>query len=134
DLRPSPCALAALGDEVEDASPALGVAGVPVLDRRVLDLGAVERYQLDHSGVKLILVAHGGGTALEVTDIASLLGDDQGPLELAGARRVDPEVRGEFHRATDALGDIAERPIAEDGGVQRRSEERRVGKGGRCRG
>src|SRR4029453_7147095 len=34
---------------------------------------------------------------------------------------------GELHRATDAFGDVAERPIAEDGGVQRRVEVVRVG-------
>src|SRR5690606_23630767 len=39
---PAP-AVAALGDEVVDATPALGIAGIPVLHRRVLDLGIVER-------------------------------------------------------------------------------------------
>ena len=61
-----PAAVAALGDEIVDAALALLVAGVPVLHRRVLDLGVVERDQLDHGGVQLVLVAHRRGAAFEV--------------------------------------------------------------------
>src|SRR3546814_9125660 len=43
DLRVAPAAGAALGDEVVDAALAVIVAGIPVLHRRVLDLGVVER-------------------------------------------------------------------------------------------
>ena len=67
-LLRAPRQCAALGDEVVDAAPALRVAGVPVLHRRVLDLGVVERDQLDHRGVQLVLVALRRGAALEVAD------------------------------------------------------------------
>src|SRR5439155_9055345 len=51
DLRPGDLgiraqALAALGDEVVDAALTFLVARIPVLDRRVLDGGVVERHQL----------------------------------------------------------------------------------------
>src|SRR5262249_12461884 len=39
DLRVHAAAVATLGDEVIDAAAAAGVAGVPVLDGRILDLG-----------------------------------------------------------------------------------------------
>src|SRR6202042_1418937 len=41
DLGVAPAAVAALGHEVEDAAAAFGIAGIPVLDRRILDLGIV---------------------------------------------------------------------------------------------
>src|SRR4029077_14947163 len=76
DLRAFTPAIAALGDEIVDAAFALLVAGVPVLHRRIFDLGIVERDQLDHGGVKLVLVAHRRGAAFEVTHIGALVGDD----------------------------------------------------------
>ena len=84
--------------------------------------GVVERHQLHHGGVKLVRVPDGRRAALQVAHVGALLRDDQGALELAGVRRVDPEVGGELHRAADALGDVAERAVAEDGGVQRGEE------------
>src|SRR3569833_3775615 len=45
-LRPRPAAVAALGHEIEAATLAVGVAGIPVLHRRILDFGVVERDQL----------------------------------------------------------------------------------------
>ena len=72
----------ALGDEVVDPALAVLVAGVPVLDGRVLDLRVVERDQLDDRRVELVLVAHGRGAAFQVAHIGALVGDDQGPLKL----------------------------------------------------
>ena len=83
----TPQALAALGDEVVDAALAFLVARIPVLDRRVLDRGVVERDQLDDRGVQLVLVAHRRRAALEVAHVRALLGDDQRALELAGLLR-----------------------------------------------
>ena len=117
-LERAALALAALGHEVVDAALAVLVAGIPVLDRRVLDLGVLESHQLDHRGVELVLVAHRGGAALQVAHVAALVGDDQGALELAGVWRVDPEVGGQLHRAAHALGDVDEGAVGEDRGVQ----------------
>src|SRR3990172_146686 len=118
DLGGDSRALSALGDEVVDAALAVLVPRIPVLDRRVLDLGAVERHELHHRRVELVLVPHGGGAALEVAHVASLLGDDEGPLELPRLRSVDAEVGRELHRAADAPGDVDERAVAEDRGVE----------------
>ena len=63
--------------------------------------------------MELVLVAHRCRATLEVADVRPLLGDDQGPLELAGPRGVDTEVGGQLHRAVHALGDEAERPVGE---------------------
>ena len=54
----------ALGDEVIDTALALGIAGVPVLHRRVLDLGIVQRHQFHHRCVQLVFIAHRRGAAL----------------------------------------------------------------------
>src|SRR6185295_7575397 len=43
NLRAVAAAVAALGDEVVDAAFAVSVAGIPVLHRRIFDLGVVER-------------------------------------------------------------------------------------------
>src|SRR5680860_922830 len=42
DLGAVPSAIAALGDEVVDAALPLRIAGIPVLHRRILDLGVFE--------------------------------------------------------------------------------------------
>src|ERR1700688_2795211 len=47
DLGVAAAAIAALGHEVEDAAAAFGIAGIPVLHRRILDLGIVEGDQFD---------------------------------------------------------------------------------------
>src|SRR3546814_6605240 len=79
----------ALGDEIIDAAQTLGVAGLPVLHRRIFDLGIVQGDQFDHRGVQLILVTHRRGAAFEVGDLATLGGDDPGPLELPGILGID---------------------------------------------
>src|SRR3546814_6754729 len=99
DLGPGP-GPAPLGDEVVDASPPLGIAGVPVLDGGVLDRGVVAGHELDHSDVQLVLVALGGRAALQVAHVRALLRDDEGALELARLGGVDAEVgrqRSEEH-------------------------------------
>ena len=96
--------------------------GIPVLHRRVLDLGVVERDQLDHGGVELVLVAHRRGAAFEVADVGALVGDDQRALELAGVRGVDAEVGRQLHRAAHALRHVAERAVGEHRRVERREE------------
>src|SRR5215469_13229969 len=76
--------------------------------------------------MQLVLVAHGRRAALEVADGAALVGHDEGPLELPGARGVDAEIRRELHGTAHALRDIAERAVAEDRRVERREEVVRV--------
>src|SRR3982075_2128911 len=84
NLRIVATAIAALGDEIVDATLAFGVAGVPVLHRRIFDLGIVERDQFDHGGVQLVFVALRRGAALEVADVGAIGGDDQRAAELSG--------------------------------------------------
>ncbi len=112
-------AIAALGDEVVDPALALGIAGIPVLHGGIFDLRFIERHEFDHGGVKLVLVALGCRAAFEIADIGALVGDDQRALELAGILLVDAEIGREFHRAAHARRHIDERPVGEDGGVQR---------------
>jgi hypothetical protein len=108
----------ALGDEIVDAALALGIAGIPVLDGRVFDLRIVVRVELDHGGVELVLVAHRRGAAFEIGDVAALVGHDERALELAGVRRVDPEIGRKLHRAADALGNVDEGAVGEDRAVE----------------
>src|SRR5262245_64807311 len=56
NLRIDARAFAALGDEVVYAPAPLLVARVPVLHRRVFDLRVVQRDQLAHGGVPLVLI------------------------------------------------------------------------------
>ena len=92
DLAALALAQRALGDEVVDPALALSIAGIPVLDRAVLDLGIVERDQFDHRGVELVLVALRRGAAFEVGDVGALVGHDQGAFELPGVFGIDPEI------------------------------------------
>src|SRR5713101_4755170 len=101
-------AMASLGDEVEDAAAPLRVTWIPVLDRRILDLGVVERNQLDHCGVELVLIAARSGAPLQITHIGALVGDDEGALELAAVAFVDAEIGRQLHRAAYARRHIHE--------------------------
>ena len=125
DLRPrhlAALALAqcALGHEIIDAAEALGIAGIPVLDGRIFDLGIVQCDQLHHRGVKLVLVAHRRGATFEIADIGALVGDDQSPLELPGILGIDTEIGAEFHRTAHALGHVNEGAVRKDRAVERR--------------
>ena len=122
DLRAGALADAALGDEVVDAALAVLVAGVPVLDGRVLDRRSVERDQLDDRGVQLVLVALRRGAALEVAHRRALVADDQRALELAGVLGVDAEVGRQLHRAAHALRHVDEAAVAEHRRVERGEE------------
>ncbi len=62
-LGPCLAAIRALGDEVVDAALAFLVAGEPVLDGRILDLGILQHDDLDHRGMQLRHVALGRGAA-----------------------------------------------------------------------
>ena len=126
DLRALAAAGAALGDEVVDPAESVLVARVPVLDGRVLDGRVVERDQLDHGGVELVLVALGRRAALEIADARALVGDQQRALELPGARGVDPEIGRELHRAAHALRNVGEGAVGEDRRVEGREEVVRV--------
>ena len=64
NLRVPAAAVAALGHEIVDAALALRITRIPVLHRRVFDLGVVEGDELDHRGVELVLVAHAAPCSL----------------------------------------------------------------------
>mmetsp|Transcript_55570 Transcript_55570/g.146297 ORF Transcript_55570/g.146297 Transcript_55570/m.146297 type:complete len:225 (-) Transcript_55570:529-1203(-) len=70
--------------------------------------------------MQLLRVEHGRRAALEVGDVAALVGDEERPLELAGVLVVDAEVRRDLHGALRPLGDVAEGAVAEDCAVQAR--------------
>ncbi len=127
DLRVRAAAIAALRHEVVDAAAALLVARIPVLHRRVFDLGVLERDELDDRGVQLVLVAHRRRAAFEVAHVAAFVRDDQRALELAGLGGVDPEVGRELHRAAHAFRHVDERAVGEHGRVQRREEVVAIG-------
>ena len=118
DLAALALAQRALGDEVVDPALALGVARVPVLHCRILDLGIVERDQFDHRGVKLVLVALRRGAAFEVGNVGALVGHDQGAFELPGVFGIDPEIGRQLHRAAHALWNVDEGPVGKDRAVQ----------------
>ena len=113
-----PAAESALGDEVEDAAAALGIAGIPVLHRAVAHVRILLHYDLHHCRVQLVLIPHRGRAALHVAHASAFVGDYERALELAGAAGVDAEVAAEIHGALDAFGDVAERSVGEDGGVE----------------
>ena len=68
--------------------------------------------------MELVLVTHGGRAAFEIAHGGTLVGDDQGSLELPGGGGVDPEIGGQLHRAADPLRDVGEGAVAEDRGVE----------------
>jgi hypothetical protein len=92
-----------LGHEVED------VVG-PVLHGRVADARAGLGEQLHDGGVQRVRAVRRGGATLDVVHVGALVGDDDGPLELAHVLRVDAEVGLQRHLDADARRDVHERP------------------------
>src|SRR5215470_14804389 len=108
DLGVLAAAVATLGDEIVDATLAFGVAGVPVLYRRIFDLGIIERDEFDDRGMELVLVTLRRSAALEIGNVRALVGDDQRALELPGIALIDAEIGRELHRATHAFRHVDE--------------------------
>ena len=92
----------------------------PVLDGRVADAGARLGDDLDHGAVQRVGGVDGGGAALDVVDVGALVGDDQGPLELAHVVAVDPEIGLQRDLDLHALGHVDEGAARPDGAVERR--------------
>src|SRR4030095_11016281 len=92
DLRIHAAACTALGHEVINSALAGLIARIPVLHRRVLDLGIIERDELDDCGVKLISIELRSSTAFVVCDVATFFGDNQSSFELTRLLRVDTKV------------------------------------------
>jgi hypothetical protein len=65
-------AVGALGHEVVDAALAVLVARIPVLDGGVLHLRILQRDDLDHRRMKLVVVALGRRAALQIADVGPL--------------------------------------------------------------
>ncbi len=125
DLRPrdlgvAATAVAALRHEVIDAALALRVARIPILHRRIFDLGVIERHEFNHRRMQLIFVAHRRGATLEIGNVSAAIRDDQRALELPRLLLVDAEVGGQLHRAAHAFGHVDERAVREHGRVERR--------------
>ena len=118
-LRSVAPAVGAFGDEVIDATLAVFVARIPVLDGGVFDLCILQQDQLNNSGVQLVVVTLRCGATFEVADIRSFVGDDQRALKLAGIFSVDAEIRRQFHRTTGAGRNVDERPVRKDRRIQR---------------
>ena len=68
--------------------------------------------------MQLVLVAHGGGAAFQIADVATLFGNDQRAFELAGVFRIDAEIGGKLHRASNAFWNVHEGSVGEDRGVE----------------
>ncbi len=74
---------------------------------------------LDHAGVKRGLCILRRRTALDVMDVAALVGDDDRPLELPQAMRIDAEIGLERDLHVHAFGDVDEAPTGPKGAVER---------------
>ena len=72
--------------------------------------------------MQLIFIALRRGAPLEVAHIGALVGYDQRAFELPRAGGVDAEIGRKLHRAAHPLGDVAERSVGKNRGVQRSVE------------
>ena len=68
--------------------------------------------------MQLVLVAHGGGTPLEIRHITVVVGHDECALKLSGIGGIDAEIGTEFHGAPCAFGDIDKGAVAEHSTVE----------------
>ena len=97
DLRPGNLRVfaatgAAFRDEIVDAAFSFGVAGIPVLHRRILHRGVVHRDDFNDRRVQLIGIELRRGAAFQIGNRSAFFGDDQRSFKLSGVFRVDAEV------------------------------------------
>src|SRR5262249_12651587 len=104
---------------IDTAAPIL-IARVPVLHRRVLDFGLVERDQLNDRRVQLVFVALRSRAAFKIVYEAARFGDDQGAFKLTGFARVDAQEGRQVDRASHTGRNINKRTVSEDGCIQGR--------------
>ena len=121
EMRPF-LAYSPLSHEIEDSSPALRIAGIPVLHRGIAHVRIFLHNYLHHCRMKLVFIAHGRRAAFHIAQAGAFVGDDEGAFELSGAAGVDAEVAAEVHGAFDALWNIAEGTVGENCRIQRRIE------------
>ena len=110
--------LPAFGDEVIDSALSIFVAGIPVLNGGVFHLGVFVHDDFNDGCVELVFIAHRGSATFEVTDIASVVADDERAFKLSRVAGVDAEVGGEFHGAAHAFGNIDKTSVGEHGRVE----------------
>ena len=120
DLAASALAQPALGDEIVDPANPVLIAGIPILHGRIFDFSIIHRDQFNDRCVKLVFIAHGRSAALQIGDMAASLGNNQGPLKLASVFGIDAEIGRQFHRATNAFGDVDKSAVRKDCRVERR--------------
>src|SRR5690606_21066034 len=72
-MRTVAATFTALRDEVVDTALPVLVSWVPVLHCGVLHLGIFKGNNLNHRSVQLVLIAHGRGTAFQITDVSALV-------------------------------------------------------------
>ena len=101
-----------LGDEIEDI-------GAPVLHGDVLDLGPLHGHKLHDGAVECGGFEFRRCASLHVGEFGSLIGNDQGALELAEVLGIDPEISLKRVLHLHSRRDIDEAASAEDGAVQR---------------
>ena len=99
-----------------------GIARIPVLYRRIFDLGVIERDEFDDGGVQLVLVPLRRRAAFEIADVGALVGDDEGALKLAGVPLIDAEIGRELHRAAHARRHVNKGAVGEHSRIERRVE------------
>ena len=68
--------------------------------------------------MQLVFVALWRRTALQIADIAFIVGNNQCPFKLAGVSGVDAKIGGKFHRAANALGNINKRTVGKNCRIQ----------------
>ena len=105
------CTLAAqatLGYKVVDTALTLLIAGIPILHRRVFNVGILLYDNLNNGSMQLIFVALRCCAALQVAYIRALVRHDKRTLELSRTLGINAEVCRQLHRATHTLRDIAE--------------------------
>ncbi|WVZ12517.1 hypothetical protein V8G54_017047 [Vigna mungo] len=118
-LRPRPLTHSSLRHEIVNPTFPILIPSVPILHRGVLYLRPLPTVQLHHRRVELVPVIGRRSAPFQILHKAPVVGNDQSPLKLPRFQRVYSEVGGELHRALGVFGNVAERPVAEDGGVQR---------------
>ena len=95
-----------LGNKVVDASLAILITGVPILHGGIFNFRIIHHDQFNHGSVQLVFITLGSGTAFEITDMATLIGNNQGALKLTGILFINPKVCRQLHRAASAFRDI----------------------------
>src|SRR3989338_513449 len=91
---------------INPALSGLRITGIPILYRRILDLGMVERHKLYDRRVELVRIKPRGSTSFQIAYVTIVFTNNQRSFKLSRAFGVDAKISRKLHRTLRVFRNI----------------------------